>query len=443
MLSINTKSDKAPTVEATMAILQEQTQRFGIPVDYDRLLEYYSTYTIGGFRLIKAVEGYIGYKGTDKHMTDNTMKEFLSRNSVSTGLLLTAGGGYSMAEDSIKSAIDTGLYSKELCTVMQLYSKGSNMVRKVASFKSILAEVPISKVPTFDGHRMAILRPTWTRQNTGRLGASDPGIMNFAKEFSDYQTVPEGWIFIDTDSGQIEPRIICSRYINDVVLKNCIIAYNDAYFGYIHFCEYLSAEERANINTVIRPVEITEEQKMLRKTFKTYGNATMYGSTENRVNDIHKSKFIQYIGNHPKRLQWQEECRKQVDSGQRVFRTAFGTPIDITKGPSDGNYKDKTSDAYFAHLYFCALNNPVQGTAADLMRISIARGAALLREKTKYSFILAYVHDSGKYAIHESEYGKVGEDIKGITAYNVDDWIPIYADPKVGISVNKDFPRLF
>ena len=53
--------------------------------------------------------------------------------------------------------------------------------------------------------------------------------------------------------------------------------YNDAYYGYVHYCTILTEEQRRSGTLEIQPVEISETMKEKRKKFKTYGNAVMYG----------------------------------------------------------------------------------------------------------------------------------------------------------------------
>ena len=98
--------------------------------------------------------------------------------------------------------------------------------------------------------------------------------------------------------------------------------------------------------------------------------------------------------------------------------------------------------AYYDHLVICAMNNPVQGTAADLMRLSIVRANNLLQRKAPNSVITEYIHDSGKFAIHEDDYHKVIDELKEITAYQVDDWIPIYSDSTDDIKRSGPLERL-
>ena len=54
----------------------------------------------------------------------------------------------------------------------------------------------------------------------------------------------------------------------------------------------------------------------------------------------------------------------------------------------------------------------------------------------------SYTHDSGTFAVHESDYDTVMPELKEVTSYQVEDWIPIYGEPQEGVKRNKNLPRL-
>lgn len=429
-----------PSVSEVQGILTSHTNRLGIPMDYDRILEYYGYYKIHGYGIRGQLCKYIGANTSALNYDNETFKTFLQKAGVNTGFLLTKGGQISMSRESLESVIATGLYSKEIETLISMHIEADADFKKVSMFTKLIDDYTPVPYETWDNHRMIIVKPLWVPQNTGRLGAQNPAVMNFSREVGDIFTVPKGWIYLANDSGQIEPRISQSTIIKDEVLKRCTMAYNDAYYGYIHYCNYLTDAQRFDQNTMIQAMQLTEELKAKRQKFKTFGNATLYGSTENRLNDPDKARFIKYIGGHPNRVKLQSQLEDRIERGQRVFHSAFGTPIDITKGPSDANYEDKTSSAYFSHLVKCAINNPMQATAADLMRYSVAKANNLLNRKAPNSVILQYVHDAGKFAIHENDYDAVIDELREITSYQVEDWVPIYCDPEEGVHAGK-LPR--
>lgn len=442
-------NDRPPSIETCLGILSSHNARFGIPLDYDRLLEYYAYYNLEATRMRKNIERAIGFKSViGEPMKPDDLLIWIQRaGGTLDGFLKTAKGKISLNKDSIAAYLSTGLQPKHVYAVVNMFAEYNNTKSTVTLISGILDTHQILALPTYDGHRMAMARPTWSAQNTGRLGMSNPALINLSKKCKDVQTVPEGWVFIEVDSTQIEPREVQSSFIEDPLLKKCTLAYNDAYFGYLHYCTILTPEDIMRGDAEIVPLEITEELQAKRKRLKTFGNAVMYGSTSNVDNDPVKAAFIERIGKHPTRVAKVKEMERKIMAGERIFYTAFGTPIDITKGPSDKNYPDKTSEAYMSHLIKCAINNPIQGTAADLMRISVAKANMLLATKAPNSFILKYTHDSGTFAVHESEYDKVANELKEITSYQVTDkngtkWIPIYGDVQEGWQNTSGLERL-
>lgn len=429
-----------PSVGDCCDILTQHNQRFGVPLDFDRMLEYYAYYTIVANEKRSRVEQYIGYSSYEP-ITDRKLLSWFTSNYEVVGFERTKKGGVSLSQKSIESAIATGAYSKEVNELLKLYSEWKVTAHLVSSFKNIIDSNNVLGIETYDGHRMIVVRPDWVAQNTGRIGAANPGIMNISKALSDIETIPKGWVYLTVDSGQIEPRIIQSYYLKDPQIKRCTEMYNDAYFGYVHYCTILTDEERQSRTLDISPAELSDEIVAKRKKFKTYGNAVMYGSTENGAGDPDKEAFIRYIGGHPNRVAMQREVERQIERGDTIFYTAFGTPIDVTRGASD-SYEGSSADAYFSRLVRCGINNRVQGTAADLMRISIWEANRLLSAEAEKSFIIRYTHDSGTFAVHEDDYDKVATRLKEITSYQVEDWIPIYGDVQEGIKQSGELGRL-
>lgn len=427
---------KMPSISKAESILRYHNDRIGIPLDYDRMLEYHSYYTIKAEGIRKMILKYcfpLDYTNRDS-LNDRTFLEFLERVGVTQSLLLTeAGNKLSLSEDSLMQAVGTGLYSKEICYIVEKYVEMRKCYKRISSFPGLYSKsTGVLGIGTYDKHRMIIIRPDWVPQNTGRLGTANPGTLNISSDVSDIFTVPEGYLKIEVDSGQIEPRLIQSYVIKDEQLKHCTNMYNDAYYGYVHYCTLLTDEQRRTRDLNLVPMEITPELESKRKKFKTYGNAVMYGSTENSDKDPDKDAFIKYIGGHPNRVALEREVERKVLGGQTIFHTAFGSPIDVSAG-SGTKYDSKGVQSYNNHLIRCGINNPIQGTAGDLMRYSVCEADKLLTRKAPKSAIIQYVHDAGKFMLHETEYDKVIDEIKEITSYQVEDWIPIYSGVEEGV----------
>ena len=66
------------------------------------------------------------------------------------------------------------------------------------------------------------------------------------------------------------------------------------------------------------------------------------------------------------------------------------------------------------------------------MRISVGSANSLLMSRTKKSYIINYVHDAGMFAIHNDELNDVKDELADIVSYDIEGWLPIYADPEFG-----------
>ena len=422
-----------PSVEETVSILQRHVDMYGVPLDYDRMQEYTAYYTLRKNAYLQRIIRYTGSIKTYKDYTDEDFVEFLKKVNAVDLLGKTSKGRYSVSGESLDEAMASGTLSEEVMKLMNLYKEVKSAVMTIGPFKAIFDKYPVANWETFDNHRLIVAHPVAVPQNTGRVGYQAPAITNFKRVVQDIITAPKGWVKCEADSGQIDPRISQSWVIKDPQLIKCTNMYNDAYFGYVHYCNYLTDNQRATGDLNLAPVEMTDEQKEKRKKFKTFGNAVMYGSTENVLGDPDKANFIKYIGGHPARIKLQQEAENAILRGDTIFKTAFGTPIDIMAGPSALEDKKYSEREQFNRRVKRAINNPIQGTAADLFRYSVSKADKLLMRKAPNSCIIAYVHDSGKFMIAEDEYDDVINDIKEIVSYQVEDWIPIYGDYEEGV----------
>lgn len=436
MLTIN-KSTRIPDVAETCATLTRHNDRLGVCIDYDKLLTYFSYYTILGRKKRIQLQKYLNYTG-DK-MGDDDFLRIILKLGVKEGLLTAQSGSLSASAPSLQNAIDTGRYSEEAVVVMQKYQELSGIEYAESSIRKLTAWEPVN-MPTYDGHRMIIVHPTWVPQNTGRVAMRNPAIQNISKKLKDILTVPKGWVLYECDSSQVEPRIIYSVYIPDKQIKALINIYNDAYFGILHYVN-MPVEDLTSGRTDFTAHEITEEMTEMRQALKRLGNGVMYGKQSNPGNDPLTARYIERIGNNPFRVRWSNQMEEMIDSGKTIFPTYFGTPIDISVGDGRDKYMDNPK-ALRGHDLRCAINNPIQGTAADLMRYSVMYADHHLSRNCPNSVILTYTHDSGKFAVYEDEYDDAMKVLRDVVAYQVEGWIPILSDGEEGRTKGA-FPDVF
>lgn len=421
-----TSATRIPSVDETLSTLKMHNSLMPQFADFDKIMMDISYLQIQIENLTGPLFEIIGKpKGVD---ASGNMGLWLSQHC-DVSVFKQAKTGLSLATDSIAGAIDSGQLSDEVVLLLQSYQKYSKLSKIRGTLVSLLQN-PISNVPSCDGHRMLIIRPTWEKQNTGRVAMQKPAIQNLPRMVQEIITVPQGYVLCHTDSGQIEPRIIYSAFIKDPQIQALIRLYDDAYFGVLH---YITMPESDIISgrTDFQKMEITDDMKENRSLIKRHNNAVMYGSTSNPTGDPIKGALINRIGKHPKRIEWVNGLQEEVNRGCTVFKTAFGTPINTAYSAKleDGNLRAGSIEEERLRL---AINNPIQGTAADLMRLSVYEANKILMNKAKKSYIINYVHDAGMFCIHEDEYDTIAQELGDIVSYDIDGWLPIKAEPEFG-----------
>ena len=425
--------------EEARTILQRQTDEFGVFFDLDRILEYEANYSYEMYKLYKPFRQMAGDPRLEVTKTDEIRNVVMSRFKVPEYKLMNKYGKQSIDAGVREQLLADESLSDDTREFIRIFHKLSNL-RYYRSYLQQYKSLPLSNCLDCHGHRMVIGHPRWELLATSRIAAKDPSIQNIARDLPDLITEPKGWKLVRADSGQIEPRINFSHFLRDELIVNLIKAYNDAYFGMLHYV-LLSDEEdamlRADFESTFQIHEVTDAMKEKRQTIKTLTNAGSYGSSNlgNIDRDL-AAAFDKRIVKHPARLAFESKVRKDVANGVETFYGAFGTPV--TPGETD-KYK-RNEKGWTEHLVRCGINNPVQTTASELMIFSVYNADKLLR-KSKNSHICYYKHDEGCFYIHEDEMDLL-EKVKGLTAYNVKGWIPIDSDAIVGVKENKNVPSI-
>lgn len=334
--------------------------------------------------------------------------------------------GISTAKEVIEGLLVDEKLPSDLREVLELFQAYSELMAARKTLFSLLQN-PISDKLSFERRRMLELRPVWAPQNTGRVGMQRPAIQNIPRNLQSLQTVPEGYVFVHADSCQLEPVLTISWILHkDPIIVKLYEAYMDAYFAYLHYAMYHDTVTGGIEN--IKALDIDDNLKAMRKTLKTFVNAVMYGSKSNPTNNPIKANLIKYLGGHPARLAHCTELRQLIARGQKPT-TYFGNPIDIYKSQKLDTIG---VDGYDDELMILAINNPIQGTAADLMRYSVRHVQDMLMMKSPKSRIINYVHDAVSLAVKEEDFSKVRPELDDLVAYEVDGWLPIRQELQIG-----------
>lgn len=426
---------KPPTIEERVHIMQRHIAKGGVPVDYDRLIEYLAHSRVEqhelGLKLLSKMNS------NASSFTQLVFKDWVKKTHLEKGFNLTAGGNISFNDESLVSFINTNAYGDDITDVVKLFRMYNYYSAQVLLLPNIIHNNPSGSLESEDGRRLILVKPGVEPQNTGRFGLVNPAFMNLPRYMGDLTVAPKGWKLLTADSGQIEPKVIYGFYLPDPQIQKLIEVNGDAYYAVLEYCR-MPQEYITKGKMDFEKIVITEEEKGLRNKLKTYGNGVMYGSTSNREREELKQKYIERIGQHPLRIKWQEDLVAKLDAGQRIFYSKFGTPIDVYNSKKVKEAKDE--EARRMALIHCIINNPVQATAGDCMGFSLQATDELMMKKAPYSWITKFTHDEGQYCIHESEVDEVMEEISGHTAYDLGGVVKIYNEPIIGRHFNKDVP---
>jgi hypothetical protein len=434
MIHIKDKIDI--TAEQARFLLEKETSRFGVCIDLDKVLDYQADLIERFKPMLKPFRELGGSTTLLPTERNDIIRILLSRFNLPQHKLL-AKNKVSLTTAIVKELLKDPTIDEVTKEFLKIYRQlkvcGYNI-----SYLDQYADLPLLGQESFEGHRMVLAQPEWSVLSTSRISAKKPSLQNIAKHFADIITVPKGYIMVFADSGQIEPRVTYSHYIKDPLLKHLIVLYNDAYWGMVHFV-LMEDDEESIARSNISAVEKKELPKALRDELKLLLLVGNYGGDLERGFDpMLTIGFRNKLQNHPMRKLWEEEVTEAVRNGTDTFYAAFGTPIT----PEETAKYTKGSPAWIGHLVRCGINNPIQGTASELMCQSVYEAERIIREKAKgYTTIGYYKHDEGFFNVAEED-AELVDELAGCLAYQVEGWIPIYSDKHVGQKVAKPIKDL-
>jgi DNA polymerase-1 len=256
---------------------------------------------------------------------------------------------------------------------------------------------------------------------TGRLSSSNPNLQNIpirteqGREIRAAFVPEDGWLLLSADYSQIELRLL-AHFSGDPVL---VAAFRDG--------EDIHTRTAAEVFGVM-PAMVTPE---MRRGAKAVNFGIVYGQTAFGLATqlgIPKKEAEVYIRNYFERYQgvkqWIDATIAEVRASGRT-RTLYGRVRSIpdmdAKNPNARSFAERT-----------AVNTPLQGSAADLIKIAMIRIDRALREQKFASRMLLQVHDELVFEVPPGEKDAVTELVKremeGVASLQV----PLVADVGVG-----------
>jgi DNA polymerase I len=256
---------------------------------------------------------------------------------------------------------------------------------------------------------------------TGRLSSNEPNLQNIPVRTAEGRRIreafiaPAGSVIVSADYSQIELRIMAHISGDERLLR----AFSEG--------EDIHRATAAEIFSV-EPAEVTSEQRRYAKVINfglIYGMSA-FGLASNL--GIERSAAQMYIEKYFQRYsavaQYMADTRAQAKA-QGYVETVFGRRLWLAEINSPNGPRRQAAER-------AAINAPMQGTAADLIKLSMIAVQDWLEAESMKSKMVMQVHDELVLEVPESELSyirdKLPELMRGVATLKV----PLIAEVGVG-----------
>lgn len=259
--------------------------------------------------------------------------------------------------------------------------------------------------------------------STGRLSSSNPNLQNIpirsdlGAEIRKAFIAPKGFLLLSVDYSQIELRIVASLS-KDVRMMDSFQKSED-----IH----------ARVAAEINGISISDVTKAQRRDAKAVNFGLIYGvspyglSANTEMSVIEASEYIKkYFDLHPGIKKYMKEIVAYAQQHGYV-ETLFGRRREIPELQSGIMAVRNAAQR-------AAINMPIQGTAADMLKLAMVEIAKYLPKISPKSKLLLQVHDELVLEVPKKDAKKVGKLVKTAmeNVYKLD--APIIANAAAGPS---------
>ena len=292
--------------------------------------------------------------------------------------------------------------------------------RMLTKLKSTYAD-GLMKVIEEDGRIRTTLQNLVTA--TGRLSSSEPNLQNIpvrtdlGAEIRKMFVPKPGYVLVDADYSQIELRVLAHISGDEVMQKA--------------FCEGLDIHTATAAQVFHVPME--EVSSLQRRHAKAVNFGIVYGISEfSLAEDIGISRYEarEYIDNYLTNYRGVRTYMKQVVENAKSIgytETMYGRRRYIPELKSS-NFNVRSGAERIA------LNTPIQGTAADLIKLAMIRVERALNENFPEAQLLLQVHDELIVECPEEIASQVAELISKEMQNVAKLTVPLTAEAKFGKS---------
>ncbi|RKX43452.1 MAG: DNA polymerase I [Thermotogae bacterium] len=316
-----------------------------------------------------------------------------------------------------------GKYSTS-AEVLEELAASSDVARHILEFRKYqkLKSTYVEALPNMVNPKTNRIHTSFhqTGTATGRLSSSEPNMQNLPKRDKESKeirkaVVPQekGWKILNADYSQIELRVLA--HLSDD--ENLIRAFAEG--RDIH---KLTASK-------IFGVDESQVDDWMRSVGKMVNFAIVYGVTpyglaaRTNLSKEEAGRIItNYFNSFPRVREYIHRCVQEAKRKGYV-RTLFGRKRDIPQ------FKSKNKNV-IQEGERIAINTPVQGTAAEIMKIAMVEiDKKLQNKRTK---MILQVHDELVFEVPEDELKEVEEVVKETMEHCVELKVPLKVDIEIG-----------
>jgi DNA polymerase-1 len=256
---------------------------------------------------------------------------------------------------------------------------------------------------------------------TGRLASNDPNLQNIpirtpqGRRIREAFIAPPGSKIVSADYSQIELRIM-AHLSGDKGLRHA--------FDHGHDVHQATAAE-------VFGVPLDKVTKDERRTAKVINFGLIYGMSAfglaqnlNLERATAQAYIESYFTRYPGVKKFMDETREQARS-QGYVETVFGRRLRLPEINSGSPARRQGAER-------AAINAPMQGTAADLIKLAMVSVQNWLDEKKCASKLIMQVHDELVLEVPESELDEVKEKVRELMQNVAKLEVPLIVDVGVG-----------
>ncbi|MFO7815390.1 MAG: DNA polymerase I [Halanaerobiales bacterium] len=257
---------------------------------------------------------------------------------------------------------------------------------------------------------------------TGRLSSTKPNLQNIPIRTEEGRKlrkafIPEekDWVLLSADYSQIELRVLAHISQDDQLIR----AFNEG--------------QDIHTQTASEVFEVAKEDVTsdLRRHAKVINFGIAYGMSSYGLAkdlDISNSEADEYINKYFSRFpgvkKYMDDIVKKAKNNGYV-RTIYDR-MRYIKGINSSNYHRRS----FAER--AAINTPIQGSAADIMKIAMIEVYNVLRDKNINVKMLLQIHDEIVFEVAQSELAEIARLVKIKMEQAVELDVPVIVDFKTG-----------